>query len=122
MAVRVFVCLLRRVAQPPVKPDRIRLTCGTLLIVYTEVKIPLVCTYDSEANAAYVYLQHPIAAAEAVEQVAPSDPEQGMFHLDLNADGHVLGLEIIGAREHLPPALLRAILDHDPGRTGNTTR
>jgi len=35
-----------------------------------------------------------------------------MFSLDLNTHGHVLGLEILGAREHLPPALLQAILDH----------
>jgi len=33
--------------------------------------------------------------------------------LDLNTDGHVLGLEIIGARKHLPPALMLAILAHE---------
>lgn len=90
--------------------------------MYAEVTVPLVCTYDSEANAAYVYLQHPIAAGEAAAQVVPFDPEHGMFNLDLNADGHILGLEIVGAREHLPPALLRAILDHDPGQAEYTTR
>ena len=87
--------------------------------MFTEVKIPLVCTYDSEANAAYIYLQHPIAAG-AAEQVVPFDPRHGMFNLDLDADGHILGLEIIGAREHLPPALLQAILAHDPGPTRDT--
>ena len=43
-----------------------------------------------------------------------------MFNLDLNADGHILGVEIIGAREHLPPGLLQAILNHDPSRNGST--
>ncbi|MET7397945.1 DUF2283 domain-containing protein [Dactylosporangium sp. NPDC005572] len=77
--------------------------------MYTEVTVPLVCTYDSEANAAYIYLQHPVAPGAAV-QMGMFNPELGMFNLDLNADGHILGLEIIGAREHLPPALLEAIL------------
>jgi hypothetical protein len=30
--------------------------------MYKKVRIPLVCTYDSEANAAYIYLDHPAMA------------------------------------------------------------
>lgn len=45
--------------------------------------------------------------------------ETGMFNLDLNADGHILGLEIIGARKHLPPALLQAILTHEDPTKNN---
>ncbi|WP_238013216.1 DUF2283 domain-containing protein [Dactylosporangium sp. AC04546] len=78
--------------------------------MYTKVTIPLVCTYDSEADAAYIYLEHPVAPGAAVQN-ALFDAELGMFNLDLNADGHILGLEIIGARAHLPPALLQAIQD-----------
>ncbi|WP_230686322.1 DUF2283 domain-containing protein [Catellatospora vulcania] len=78
--------------------------------MYLKARIPLVCTYDSEADAAYVYLDHPIAAA-AVKQMIPFDPADGMFILDADAEGHILGVEILGAREHLPPALLQAILD-----------
>jgi len=37
-----------------------------------------------------------------------------MVNLDLHADGHVLGLEILDARSRLPEALLRAILDAQP--------
>jgi uncharacterized protein YuzE len=40
-----------------------------------------------------------------------------MFNLDLNADGQVLGLEILGARTRLPPSLLQAILNHGPDQT-----
>ena len=47
----------------------------------------------------------------------PFDPTDGMFNLDLNTDGHVLGLEIVGARTHLPPALLAAIIDHENPET-----
>ncbi|MEV0715679.1 hypothetical protein [Asanoa sp. NPDC050611] len=52
--------------------------------MYVKAAVTLTCSYDSEADAAKVYL---------------------------DAEGHVLGLEIIGAREQLPTALLRAILD-----------
>ena len=78
--------------------------------------IALVCTYDSHADAAYLYLEHPIPPG-AAEKVATFDTDQGMFNLDFNADGQILGLEILGARKHLPPALLRAILDHNPDQT-----
>ena len=55
----------------------------------------------------------------AAAQLVPFEPRHGMFNLDLNADGHVLGVEIIGARTHLPPALLQAILAHET-QTKNT--
>jgi uncharacterized protein YuzE len=74
-----------------------------------QARVPLVCTYDSDADAAYIYFDHPIPAG-AAKQVVPFDSEHGMLNVDLNAAGHVLGLEIVGARKHLPPALLRAIL------------
>lgn len=77
--------------------------------MFIEARIPLVCSYDSDADAAYIYLDHPIPDG-AAEQLVPFEPEHGMFNLDLNAAGHVLGIEIIGARKHLPPALLQAIL------------
>ncbi|MDQ7911373.1 DUF2283 domain-containing protein [Phytohabitans sp. ZYX-F-186] len=83
-----------------------------------ETTIPLVCTYDSEANAAYIYLQHPVPAG-AAEKTARLDAHRGMFNLDLNAHGHVVGLEILNAREQLPPPLLQAILRHDPTQLKN---
>ncbi|MGI8333874.1 DUF2283 domain-containing protein [Actinomadura scrupuli] len=86
--------------------------------MYIEAHISLVCTYDSDADAAYIYLDPPIPPA-AVERTVTFDVERGMFNLDLNSDGHVLGLEIISARERLPPVLLRALLDHE-GDTKDT--
>jgi uncharacterized protein YuzE len=80
-------------------------------------RVALTCTYDREADAAYVYLDTPVPAA-AVRQVLPFDPENGMFVLDLDAEGHVLGLEILDASRHLPAALLDAILPADGDRPG----
>jgi len=77
-----------------------------------QARIPLVCSYDSDADAAYIYFDHPIPAGTA-QQTVRFDSEHGMLNLDLNADGHVLGMEIIGARKHVPPALLQAILSHE---------
>lgn len=90
----------------------------SLTAMYTEASVALVCSYDSEADAAYIYLEHPIPAAAAAK-VIPFDPACGMFNLDLNADGQVLGLEILGARTRLPPSLLQAILNHGPDQTEN---
>ncbi|MFK3980590.1 DUF2283 domain-containing protein [Micromonospora sp. NPDC050397] len=82
--------------------------------MFMEARLPLVCTYDSIADAAYIYLQHPVAPG-ASERTAMSDPYQGMFNLDVDAEGHILGLEILDASKHLPRALMQAILA--PGQT-----
>jgi uncharacterized protein YuzE len=83
---------------------------------YIEARVALVCTYDSEADAAYIYVDHPVPPGTAVQGV-PFDTGHGMLNLDLDADGHLLGLEIIGARDHLPPALLQAILTQGETRS-----
>ncbi|MET8911620.1 DUF2283 domain-containing protein [Micromonospora sp. NPDC004551] len=78
--------------------------------MHTQTRILLLCSYDSDADAAYIYLDHPIPPA-AAQRVIPFDPDQGMFNHDLNPEGHVIGLEILGAHNRLPPALLQAILN-----------
>lgn len=50
-------------------------------------------TYDPEADALYVELRY----ARAVDNV---DIEDGIS-VDLDSEGHVLGFEILGARERL---------------------
>ncbi|MGK3949593.1 DUF2283 domain-containing protein [Microbacterium sp. K2] len=61
--------------------------------------------YDPEANAAYVTIGRPIRAGEAVRQVPVPLPDDlpGELILDFDRDGHLLGVEILGAS-----ALLRA--------------
>jgi uncharacterized protein YuzE len=74
--------------------------------------IPLTCTYDSAADAAYIYLGRPTGSGGGLRAkvIATS---AGMLNLDLDVAGHVVGLEVIGARKQLPPDLLQAILDQE---------
>ncbi len=55
------------------------------------------CTYDSQANAGYVYLlqSQPIRQSEisAAETVAFASPH--WFNIDLRASGSVLGIEVL---------------------------
>jgi uncharacterized protein YuzE len=83
--------------------------------MYTKASIALVCSYDGEVDAAYVHLEHPVVPGSASRQVAVDSD----IVLDFDQDGHLLGLEILDARRHLPPALLQAILDNDPEQTTN---
>lgn len=76
--------------------------------MYAETRVALVCTYDSDADAAYIHLDRPVLAG-GVQRMVPFDTDEGMYNLDLNAQGHVVGLEILNAARRLPPMLLRAI-------------
>jgi uncharacterized protein YuzE len=62
-------------------------------------------TYDVEANAAYLELDD-VAEGSAVENVVIQRPSQGDIVLDFDADGHLLGIEVIGATELLRTAVL----------------
>jgi uncharacterized protein YuzE len=65
-------------------------------------------TYDSEANAAYIDIEEDIAEGSAVENVVIERPGRGDIVLDFDAAGHLLGVEVIGAMELLPNAVLAA--------------
>ena len=54
--------------------------------------------YDPEANAAYIRLS-PLPVEES-EEVA-----EGIV-IDFDAEGRIVGLEVLDARTHLPPDLL----------------
>lgn len=60
-------------------------------------------TLDAEADAAYVEL----AGAEhrSVENITVDRPD-GMIVLDFDSDGHLLGVELLGAQVLLPPDAL----------------
>ncbi|MEU4224313.1 DUF2283 domain-containing protein [Nonomuraea sp. NPDC026600] len=49
-------------------------------------------TYDPEAGATYVYLRHPIPEGG----VAKTAEVDAMVNVDYDADGEVIGIEIIG--------------------------
>ncbi|MEU5867229.1 DUF2283 domain-containing protein [Nonomuraea sp. NPDC047529] len=53
---------------------------------------PSTWTYDPEAGAAYVYLRGPIAQGGVARTVTM---DEAMVNLDLDADGRVIGIEIL---------------------------
>ena len=57
-------------------------------------------TFDKEADAAYIYV-----TADA-ESVAKTISLSDTFNLDLDAQGRAIGIEILEASKHVPPAAL----------------
>jgi uncharacterized protein YuzE len=55
--------------------------------------------YDEEANAAYIRF--------SAERVAESAEVSVGIVLDYDAEGRIVGMEVLDAREHLPPELLK---------------
>ncbi|MEU4425516.1 DUF2283 domain-containing protein [Actinoplanes sp. NPDC024001] len=76
--------------------------------MYRETRVPLLCTYDEEADAAYIYLSHPLAPG-SVQRTATVDATDVTVNVDFNAEGHAVGIEILGAGTRLPPSLRQAI-------------
>jgi uncharacterized protein YuzE len=82
--------------------------------MHYETDVPLTCTNDTDADAAYIYFQHPIARGQAVHTATvDTGTLRCMINLDFDADGRLLGLEVIGAGSHLPAPLLAAIRSAD---------
>ena len=68
-------------------------------------------TYDREADAAYIQLAAEIGAG-GVAKTYPCDPiEAGMINLDFDSNGHLIGVEVLGARSVLPAELLSQVLE-----------
>lgn len=66
-------------------------------------------TFDPDADAAYIYVADEIAAGAAVENLVVERDGHGDIVLDFNAEGRLLGVEVIGARRLLgEPALSTA--------------
>jgi uncharacterized protein YuzE len=63
-------------------------------------------TYDSRADAAYIYLVE--FEAGAVARTYACDPRvvNGEINLDFSADGRLLGIEILDGSRLLPNSLL----------------
>jgi uncharacterized protein YuzE len=84
-----------------------------MIAMHRKASIALACSYDSEVDAANIHLERPVVPGSASRQIAVETD----IVLDLDQEGHPLGLEILDASTHLPHALLRAILDHGPNQT-----
>jgi uncharacterized protein YuzE len=63
-------------------------------------------TFDPEANAAYVYIADEIADRAAVENLVVEREGKGDIVLDFDANGHLPGIEIIGAAELVHQSVL----------------
>ncbi|WP_405166395.1 DUF2283 domain-containing protein [Nocardia sp. NBC_01499] len=64
-------------------------------------------TYDAVADAAYIYLTREILPGGVATTVSV-DPIaiDGMVNLDLDAEGRIVGIEVLDARARLDPDLL----------------
>ncbi len=62
-------------------------------------------TYDKEADAAYLYFK-PLSAGEAAKTIEGEGETEGI-NLDLDAEGRLVGIEILGASRRLPGECLR---------------
>lgn len=54
--------------------------------------------YDKASNAAYIRF--------SVEEIADSAEVTPGIVLDYDSEGHIVGMEILDAKAHLPPSLL----------------
>ena len=70
-------------------------------------------TYDERVDAAYLYLKNEIPPG-GVARTYPCDPVEvrGMINLDFDADGFLLGIEVMDASKTLPPELLSEATRH----------
>jgi uncharacterized protein YuzE len=69
-------------------------------------------TYDSEANAAYIYLVEEINRGEAARScIADIALDNAAITIDFDAEGRVLGIEVLGASQTLRPETIRAAVD-----------
>ena len=76
-------------------------------------------TYDPTVDAAYIYLV-PIARGGAKSTYCCPPNEVGcMLNLDFDAEGRLIGIEVIGASARLPPQLLQ---DAGPSLAGTPPR
>ena len=73
-------------------------------------------TYDKSVDAAYIYLT-PSTVAAAATTTCPCDPgELGvMVHLDFDAEGRMLGIEVLAASTVLPKGIIAKIKDTSEG-------
>jgi uncharacterized protein YuzE len=64
-------------------------------------------TYDASVDAAYIYFVDHIGDG-AVSETCPCEPRggKGAINLDFDASGHLLGIEVLGARSVLPAEAL----------------
>jgi uncharacterized protein YuzE len=63
-------------------------------------------TYDRDADAAYIYLREIEAGGSKQQCPVDCNSARGMIVLDIDGEGRLIGIEVIGAQNGLPHELL----------------
>ena len=69
-------------------------------------------TFDPAADAAYFYLREIEVGGAKHTCAVECDQASGMIALDIDDEGRLIGIEVIGARNGLPPQLLTRATGH----------
>ncbi|TDE53593.1 DUF2283 domain-containing protein [Nonomuraea mesophila] len=73
--------------------------------------------YNDENDVAYIYLVDHINAGESATQIpVEADEIPGYVILDMDKEGALLGIEIVGASRILRPATLSAAQNDETGQ------
>jgi uncharacterized protein YuzE len=68
-------------------------------------------TYDRKVDAAYIYLREIEVGGSKHSCPIECESANGMIVLDLDGDGRLIGIEVIGAADGLPPEFLALAAD-----------
>jgi uncharacterized protein YuzE len=63
-------------------------------------------TYDRRADAAYIYLREIEVGGSKQQCPVECDSARGMIVLDIDGEGRLIGIEVLGAQNGLPHELL----------------
>ena len=64
-------------------------------------------TYDPVVDAAYIYIKPQISSGEVKRTYCcDTDETGGVFNLDFDVNGHLLGIEVLDAKKKLPEEVL----------------
>ncbi len=70
--------------------------------------MPVRVTFDTEADAAFIYLAEEPKLGWRLGQTVPVVAESGaMVNLDFDDEGRLIGVEVLGASNTLPTALVQ---------------
>jgi uncharacterized protein YuzE len=69
-------------------------------------------TFDPKADAAYIYLREIERGGAKHTCAVECDEATGMIVLDIDDEGRLIGIEVIGARDGLPPQVLAEARGH----------
>jgi uncharacterized protein YuzE len=65
------------------------------------IEVSISCTYDADADAAYIRI---MPKGTRIENTYLCDPIEvdGQIHIDLSDEGQIVGIEILGASAKMP--------------------